>query len=110
MAKSKIKKSAAIFGALGDETRLGLVQKLVSGGELSITELTEGLSISRQAVTKHLPVLQDAGLVQQEKSGREIHFSLHTKPLQEAMDLLASVEKKWEQRLMRLKMLAENLD
>jgi len=109
MAKS-LKKNAEIFAALGDETRLALIQKLVSDEELSISELTDGLSMSRQAVTKHLQVLENIGLVTSEKSGRESHFKLSSEPLEEAINILESIERKWDQRLARLKMLTENSD
>ncbi|MGI8553540.1 MAG: ArsR/SmtB family transcription factor, partial [Dehalococcoidia bacterium] len=60
-----------LFAALGDETRLALVDRLCAGGPLSITQLTVGTGISRQAVTKHLTVLADEGLVHDTRRGRE---------------------------------------
>jgi DNA-binding transcriptional ArsR family regulator len=110
MAKSNLSRKAEIFSALGDETRLGLVQKLVKTNDLSISELTDGQSMSRQAITKHLRVLEDVGLVKCEKEGRESRFKLDITPLEDAVELLEKVGRRWDQRLMRLKMLTENTD
>ena len=84
------------------------MQRLASGEELSISQLADGLNMSRQGVTKHLHVLEDAGLVKNKKSGRESRFQLDTKPLEDAMDVIKSVERRWDQRLARLKIYAEN--
>lgn len=110
MAKNNLNRKAAIFSALGDEVRLDLIQKLVATNDLSITELAEGHSISRQAITKHLHVLENAGLVTCEKEGRESRYTLDTTPLSDAMSLLETVERKWDQRLARLKLYTENTD
>lgn len=111
MAKSNpLRKSAEIFSALGDETRLGLVHRLLESGGGSITELTAGLPMSRQAATRHLRVLEAAGIVTCEKVGRESHLQLDKKPLQSALSLLEDVERRWDQRLARLKLYAENTD
>src|SRR6266850_1367832 len=67
---------APAFAALGDATRLAIVSKLAKGAGQSITELTEGASVTRQAITKHLRVLQGAGLVRSERIGREVVFQL----------------------------------
>lgn len=107
---NNLRKNAAIFSALGDETRLGLVQKLIEIGEASIRELTEGLPMSRQAATRHLRVLEDAGIVTHEKQGRESRLKINNKPIKNAMNLLESVERLWDQRLTRLKMYAENTE
>jgi len=66
-----LRSSAPIFAALGDATRLRLVAVLCAGGAMSIAQLTSGTDITRQAVTKHLHVLADAGLVRDVKVGRE---------------------------------------
>src|SRR5687768_10533868 len=75
--------AAALFAALGDETRLTLVSRLSIGGPLSISRLTAGVEVSRQAVTKHLDVLSDAGLVRGARRGREKVWQLHPGALQD---------------------------
>jgi DNA-binding transcriptional ArsR family regulator len=98
---------APVFAALGDRTRLALVAKL-SGGELySISQLTEGSRLTRQAVTKHLRVLQHAGMVRCMRRGRESLFAFNPEPLQEAKNYLESVSEQWDQSLARLKMFVE---
>lgn len=67
----RVSGAAPVFAALGDETRLGLVARLGSEGPLSITRLTERAGVSRQAITKHLCALSDAGLVKSRRRGRE---------------------------------------
>lgn len=64
--------------------------------------------MSRQAATRHLHVLESAGVVVSEKQGREQHFRLNQKPFSEALNLLESIERKWDRRLARLKLFAEN--
>jgi DNA-binding transcriptional ArsR family regulator len=67
--KLSLRDFAPIFAALGDETRLRIVAVLCAGGALSIAQLTSGTAITRQAVTKHLHVLADAGLVRGKSDG-----------------------------------------
>src|SRR5262245_60898119 len=76
--------SAPLFAALGDETRLHLVAILCAGGAMSITQLTAGTHITRQAVTKHLQVLAEAGLVHDIKVGRERMWQFEPTQLEEA--------------------------
>ncbi len=102
--------AASAFSALGDETRLSLVYKLVDGHLHSITELSEGTGLSRQAVTKHLRVLESAELVKNKKVGRESQFELCPNVLNSVKGSLENIEKRWEQSLNRLKLLAENTD
>jgi DNA-binding transcriptional ArsR family regulator len=97
------KRQAAVFAALGDETRLVLLARLCEGQQLSITQLASGLPVTRQAITKHLRVLEGAGIVQGIATGRETLFELHPKPLGEAADLLHTVCREWEEALARLK-------
>lgn len=94
---------AAVFAALGDETRLELVGRLSSGRARSISELTEGSRLTRQAVTKHLRTLQTAGLVQGQRQGREVRFKLTPKPIDEVREYLDLVSRQWDQALLRLK-------
>src|SRR5882672_7192069 len=79
-----LRNSAPVFAALGDETRLRLVAVLCAGGALSIAQLTSGTDITRQAVTKHLQVLADAGLVRDLKVGRERLWEFESARLEEA--------------------------
>jgi DNA-binding transcriptional ArsR family regulator len=78
---AKPQEYAALFAALGDETRLALVAKLSKGRPQSISELTKGSRLTRQAVTKHLRVLESAGIVRSAYSGRENRFELDRRPL-----------------------------
>jgi DNA-binding transcriptional ArsR family regulator len=98
---------AAVFAALGDETRLGLLAKLVNGEPLSIARLTEGTKLTRQAVTKHLRVLEDVGVVHSVKAGRESRFALDPKPIVSAQEYLEHVSRQWDTALSRLKALVE---
>src|SRR5947199_5772645 len=74
---------APVFAALGDETRLMLVAKLCRGQPSSISQLTEGSKLTRQAITKHLRVLESAGIVHSVRRGRESRFELDPEPIEE---------------------------
>src|SRR4051794_33376162 len=87
---------ASVFAALGDETRLALVGELAGGKPRSITQLTEGAKISRQAISKHLRVLQDSGVVRSVKSGRETLFEYEPKAVGEAREYLDLISKQWD--------------
>ena len=100
--------SAPIFSALGDEMRLRLIAVLCVGGALSITQLTSGTDISRQAVTKHLNVLAAAGLVRGIKIGREHLWEFEPSQLEEARRSLESIARQWDQALARLKAAVES--
>jgi DNA-binding transcriptional ArsR family regulator len=91
-----------IFAALGDPTRLKLVELLSDGQSRSIQELSAGFPISRQAMTKHLHVLGQARLVDSERRGREVRFRLEQAELEHAQAFLARVAGKWEDALGRL--------
>lgn len=100
--------AARVFSALGDETRLALIGRLSGGAAHSISDLAEGTSITRQAITKHLKVLEEAGLVQMNRAGRESLFELTPRPLGEARDYLDFVSSEWDQALLRLKAFVED--
>jgi DNA-binding transcriptional ArsR family regulator len=102
-----LQRSAPIFAALGDETRLHVVARLSAGGPLSITELTEGSDVTRQSVTKHLEVLAAAGLVRDFRQGRERVWELRTRRLAEARRVLEEISKEWDEALERLKAFVE---
>jgi DNA-binding transcriptional ArsR family regulator len=99
--------TADLFAALGDETRLAVLARL-GEGPASIVRLTEGRSLSRQALTKHLRVLEKAGLVQRARAGRESLWSLRRQRLDEARAFLDQMSRQWDDRLDRLKAMVEN--
>ena len=96
-----------IFAALGDETRLLLVSRLSSGAPHSITQLTNGLNLTRQGVTKHLRVLESVGIAHGVRKGRENRFELNLQPFQEVQDYIELVSKEWDRTLGRLKSFVE---
>jgi DNA-binding transcriptional ArsR family regulator len=102
-----IRGSAAIFAALGDKTRLDLVGRLCSGGPLSIARLTAGADITRQAITKHLNILAEAGLVHDIRVGRERLWEVETRQLEEARRCLERISSQWDDALARLKLAVE---
>lgn len=99
--------SAALFAALGDETRLALVRKLSAGDAASIAQLTHGSRLTRQAVTKHLRVLERAGLVRCARQGRESRYTLDPRPLLTLYEFLGKVSTQWKQALLRLQSMVE---
>jgi len=99
--------SAPIFAALGDETRLALVSRLVSGGPASISTLTVGTGVTRQAVTKHLQTLADAGLIRDARQGRERVWEIEPHRLLMARRFLDRISAVWDARLERLKTAVE---
>ena len=99
--------AAPVFAALGDTTRLALVAKLARGEPYSISELTEGSKLTRQAITKHLRVLARAGIVRCSRAGRESRFEFDPKPIVEIRDYLDRVSEQWDEALSRLKAFVE---
>jgi DNA-binding transcriptional ArsR family regulator len=97
------KRQAAVFAALGDETRLVLLARLCEVQQASITQLASGLPVTRQAITKHLRVLESAGTVRGIPSGRETLFELHPRPLVKATDFLQAICREWDEALEKLK-------
>ena len=106
-ADAGLRAPAPLFAALGDETRLGLVKRLSGGGPQSITRLSEGAGVTRQAVTKHLLVLSRAGLVRVHRDGRESIWELEPRRLAEAGRYLDHISAQWDDALGRLKALVE---
>ncbi len=98
---------APVFAALGDETRLSLVRKLCGGEARSITDLTAGSKLTRQAMTKHLRVLEKVGIVRCVRSGRESLFELDPRPIEEMKKYLESVSEQWDRALERLRRFVE---
>jgi DNA-binding transcriptional ArsR family regulator len=98
---------APVFAALGDETRLSLVAKLCSGQPHSIAQLTEGSKLTRQAITKHLRVLESVGIVHSVRTGRESRFEFDPGPMEEIKEYLDFISEHWDQALARLKSFVE---
>jgi DNA-binding transcriptional ArsR family regulator len=101
------RKYAPIFAALGDETRLALVAKLSKGKPCSIARLTSETRLTRQAVSKHLRVLEGARIVRSVRAGRENLFELDPAPIREVRDYAELVSERWDEALSRLKALVE---
>ena len=99
--------TAPVFAALGDETRLRIVGRLCQGGPMSIARLTEGGDVTRQAVSKHLRALEDAGLVRSERAGRERIWQLRTARLAEVRRHLDLISGQWDAAIERLRALVE---
>ena len=98
---------APLFAALGDSTRMRIVARLCEAGPLSIVRLTRGARISRQAITKHLRVLESAGIVHCSRTGRESRFEFDPEPMEEMKRYLNLVSEQWDQALSRLKSFVE---
>ena len=99
--------AAPVFAALGDETRLHLVARLGREGPLSIAKLTERTTITRQAVAKHLRVLEGAGVVASSRDGRESVWTLETKRLEDARAHLDVISRQWDDTLERLRLFVD---
>jgi DNA-binding transcriptional ArsR family regulator len=112
MSKSRSERSLAgaalIFAALGDETRLTLLQQLARGGPASISMLADSFDVSRQGVTKHLHVLAEAGIIEGHREGREHVWALRPARLADAVRTLGVIARGWEDALSRLKSHVEN--
>ena len=102
-----LRHSAPVFAALGEEARLKLVTALCVGGAMSIAQLTHGMDITRQAVTKHLDVLAAAGLVRDIKVGRERLWEFEPSRLDEARRTLEVIGEQWDRALAKLKRAVE---
>ncbi len=108
IAASQVRDAAPLFAALGDETRLRLVIRLSSGGPGSITQLSAKSDVSRQAITKHLRVLAEAGLVRSTRRGREQVWDLEPRRLADAHDYLNRISRQWDEALDRLRRFVED--
>jgi DNA-binding transcriptional ArsR family regulator len=107
-ARAKRPLHSVLFAALGDKTRLALMAKLSTGQPSSIAQLTTGSRLTRQAISKHLRVLQRAGIVHSIRAGREIRFSLDLRPIGEMQDYLDLISRQWDQALARLRAFVED--
>jgi len=107
LSRTRSQRPATVFAALGDETRLRLVARLVAEGPQSITRLTAGARVTRQAVTKHLRMMEHARLVHSTRRGRESVWELDRQRLVEARRYLDQISAQWDDALARLKAFVE---
>jgi DNA-binding transcriptional ArsR family regulator len=107
-AALKVTDAVPVFAALGDATRLGLIGRLSVDGPLSITRLSEGTGVTRQAITRHLHALGDAGLVRDARRGRERVFELDLKRLEKAQRYLDQIAAQWDSAADRLRSFVED--
>jgi ArsR family transcriptional regulator, cadmium/lead-responsive transcriptional repressor len=98
-----------LWVAVTDPTRRRVLDALLERGEASTTALAEGLPVTRQAVAKHLTVLNRAGLVAGRRHGREVRYAVRPERLDDAAEALAHVAARWDRRLARIKRLAESV-
>lgn len=97
-----------VFAALGDQTRLSLLARLRNGQRFSISQLTSGSNVTRQAITKHLRVLESVRVVRCRRSGRERLFEFNVAPIEDLKQYLNLVSAQWDQALARLKVFVED--
>jgi DNA-binding transcriptional ArsR family regulator len=106
--RSSSRAKAEVFAALGDATRLALLARLSSGRRYSIAELTQGTNLTRQAVTKHLRVLERVRMIHATREGRESRFAFDPQPVLEVREYLDLVSRRWDAALARLKTFVES--
>lgn len=106
--KPEPRQAAPLFAALGDATRLRLVGRLCTQGPMSISKLSEGAGVSRQAITKHLQVMEEARLVRSRRQGRERVWRLERRRVNEARRYLDLISTQWDDALERLRRFVEN--
>jgi DNA-binding transcriptional ArsR family regulator len=104
----RLRRQAPLFAALGDRTRLALVLRLADGPPRSISQLTHGTRITRQAISKHLRVLESAGLVRSNRAGRESLFEFNPTVIGDMQEYLNFVSRQWDDALLRLKSFVED--
>jgi len=100
--------AAPLFDALGDPNRLRIVVRLCESGPSSTSQVTEAVSVTRQAATKHLELLRAAGLVASDRRGRERIWTLQTRPLIDAGDYLTQLSRRWDAAIDRLRAYVED--
>jgi DNA-binding transcriptional ArsR family regulator len=99
---------SSVFDALGDPNRLRIVTRLCDGGPCSTTEVTEVVPVSRQAATKHLQLLESAGVVSSQRAGRERIWRMRPEPLADASEYLTGLSQRWDRAIDRLRAFVEN--
>jgi DNA-binding transcriptional ArsR family regulator len=107
MSRASERAVAGVFFALGDDTRLSVVRKLRAEGGLSATALSDGAKVTRQAIVKHLQVLEGAGLVTREKRGREVLYLIQGGAFMDARTFLDGISVGWDRAIERLRRLVE---
>ena len=100
--------TATVFAALGDSVRLGIIARLCDGGPLPTIKLTHGTNLSRQAITKHLRILEDVGLVQSKRVGRDRSWQIEARQLAKTRAYLEQISAQWDARLERLRSFVED--
>lgn len=105
MTRPSVTALDTLFGALADPTRRLLVERLLTNGPATATALAETTPLTRQAILKHLQVLEAAGLMEHERYGREVRFRVTPKPLASAVAWIVDTAGQWDQRLDRLRKL-----
>jgi DNA-binding transcriptional ArsR family regulator len=99
----------ALWAAVADPTRRRVLDALLERSEATTTTLAEGLPVTRQAVAKHLVVLNRVGLVEGQRRGREVYYAVQPERLDAASEAMAGVAAQWDRRLARIKRLAESV-
>lgn len=107
MSETALLHRAELFAALGDPNRIRLVEALVQRGIASISTLAAPLAITRQAVAKHLGILEEAGIVHSEKRGREVVYVVRSEEFTLTAEWLESIASNWDRRLAGIKAVAE---
>jgi DNA-binding transcriptional ArsR family regulator len=106
-AARRARDAAVLFAALGDATRLQLLMRLSASGPESIAQMSEKAAVTRQAITKHLQVLADAGFVSGDRRGREHIWRLRPQRLRDVHAQLDRIGRQWDDALERLRAFAE---
>jgi len=99
----------ALWAAVADPTRRRVLDSMLDHGEATTTTLAAGLPVTRQAVAKHMTVLNRVGLVEGRRRGREVRYALRPERLDDAAEAMARVAAQWDRRLARIKRLAESV-
>ncbi|HTM83448.1 MAG TPA: metalloregulator ArsR/SmtB family transcription factor [Mycobacterium sp.] len=100
--------TAPLFGVLGDPTRLRMISRLCDGGPCSTSQVAQAVPVTRQAVAKHLQLMESAGLVSSRRRGRERIWTVRTEPLAEASDYLTGLSRRWDAAIDRLRAYVED--
>jgi len=98
-----------LWAAIGDPTRRRVLDSLLAGGPGTASGLSRELPVSRQAIAKHLAVLERVGLVEAEPAGREVRYGVNSEQFARAVAQLAAVSRVWDVRLQRIKSIAESI-
>lgn len=107
MSRAPERAVAAVFSALGDDTRLAVMAELGRAGGLTATTLAVGARVSRQAIVKHLRVLEGARLVSRHRRGREVLYAVEPERLADARGFLDAIAARWDRALERLRAYVE---